>query len=149
VTVTGEKIAKPGNYMVKIGTSVMDLIGYCGGTTDDDVIFKLGGPMMGVEISDLNVPVIKGTNGVISVEPTVSEPSECIRCGRCVDSCPMELLPLYYPKYAGAGNWQGMKDKDVKDCMECGCCDYICSSKIPIRTSIKIGKKAVADMERK
>lgn len=149
VTVSGEKIAKPGNYIVKIGTPVMELVGFCGGTTDADVTFKLGGPMMGAEISDLNVPIIKGTNGIIAVEPTTSEPSECIRCGRCVDVCPMELLPLYYPKYAGASNWQGIKDKNVKDCMECGCCDYICSSKIPIRTSIKIGKKAVMEMEKK
>ncbi|MCL1835624.1 MAG: electron transport complex subunit RsxC [Oscillospiraceae bacterium] len=149
VTVTGEKIEKPGNYIVKIGTPVMELVSYCGGVTDDDVAFKLGGPMMGVAISDLNVPVLKGTNGVIAFAPEDSEPSECIRCGRCVDVCPMELYPLYFPKYAGAGNWQGVKDKNVRDCMECGCCDFICSAKIPIRDAIKLGKKEVAAMERK
>ena len=149
VTVSGEKIIKPGNYIVKIGTSVMDLVAHCGGVSDDDVTFKLGGPMMGVEISDLNVPVIKGNNGVIAVEKKESESSECIRCGRCVDVCPMELLPLYYPKYAGESNWQGAKDKSVRDCIECGCCDYICSSRIPIRASIKLGKAGVTEMERK
>ena len=149
VTVTGEKIKNPGNYIVKIGTLVRELVDYCGGITDSDITIKLGGPMMGFEISDLNVPVIKATNGVIAVEPAISEPSACIKCGRCVDVCPMELLPLYYPQYYDAQNWAGMKDKAVRDCMECGCCDYICSSKIPIRDAIKAGKKAIAEMERK
>ena len=148
VTVTGEKIKKPGNYIVKIGTSVKSLIDHCGGFSDDDVTVKLGGPMMGVEIEDLNVPVIKATNGVIATEPVLFDPEPCIRCGRCVDVCPMELLPLYYSQYAGTQNWEGMRDKAVKDCMECGCCDYICSSKIPIRDAIKIGKKAITEMER-
>jgi len=143
VTVTGEKIRNPGNYIVKIGTSVKDIIDYCGGVTDDNAIIKLGGPMMGVQIDDLNIPIIKGTNGIIAVEPPVSEPSACIRCGRCADVCPMELLPLYYPQYADKANWEGMKDKAVKDCIECGCCDYICPSKIAIRDAIKLGKKKV------
>ena len=149
VTVTGEKIKNPGNFIVKIGTPVKELVEYCGGTTDDDFIIKLGGPMMGFEIADLNVPVIKGTNGVIAIEPTVSEASACIRCGRCVDVCPMELLPLLYPQQAGRQEWEAMRDKAVKDCMECGCCDYICSSRIPIRDAIKIGKRAIAEMERR
>jgi len=148
VTVTGPKLKNPGNYIVRIGTSVKELLDHCGGVTDDDVTIKLGGPMMGFEISDLNVPVIKGTNGVIAIEPVISEPAPCIRCGRCVDVCPMELLPLYYPQYAGVSQWQAMKDKSVKDCMECGCCEVICSSKIAITTAIKLGKKAIADIER-
>ena len=149
VSVTGEKIKRPGNYIVRIGTIVKELIDYCGGLADSDVSIKLGGPMMGVGIEDLNVPIVKATNGIIAVEPAVSEAAACIRCGRCVDVCPMELFPLLYPQYAGRQNWEGMKDKAVKDCMECGCCDYICSSKIPIRDAIKIGKRAIAEMERK
>ena len=149
ITVTGPKIKKPGNFLVKIGTSVREIIDYCGGVTDGDVTIKLGGPMMGAEIENFDVPIIKGTNGIIAIEPDISEPSECIRCGRCVDVCPMELLPLYYPRYAGESKWAEMKDKSVKDCMECGCCDFICSSKIPIRLAIKIGKNAIAEMERK
>ena len=149
VTVTGEKIKKPGNFIVKIGTSVKELVDFCGGFTDDDVTVKLGGPMMGTLVEDLNVPVIKATNGVIAISPTVFEAAPCIKCGRCVDVCPMELLPLYYPQYAGRLSWDEMKNKAVKDCIECGCCDYICSSKIPIRDGIKFGKKMIAEMERK
>jgi len=140
VTVTGENVKHPGNYIVKIGTSVKDILDYCGGVADDAVI-KLGGPMMGLTPCNLNVPVIKGTNGIIAVAPDISEPSPCIRCGRCVDACPMELLPLYYPQYASKANWESMKVKDIKDCIECGCCDYICPSKIAIREAIKLGKE--------
>lgn len=144
VTVTGNKVKNPGNFIVKIGTPVSELLDCCGFENDGNTTIKLGGPMMGVEITDINVPVIKSTNGVIAVDVAVFEPSPCIRCGRCVDVCPMELLPLYYPQYAGRQNWEGMKEKAVKDCIECGCCDYICSSKIPIRDAIKYGKKMLA-----
>jgi electron transport complex protein RnfC len=149
VTVSGEKIKNPGNYMVKIGTSIKEIIDHCGGLTDADVAIKLGGPMMGAEITKLDVPVIKGTNGIIAFEPKVSAESACIRCGRCVDVCPMEILPLYFTKYAEAQNWQGMKEKNVMDCIECGCCDFVCSARFPIRASIKTGKKAVIEMGRK
>ena len=145
LTVTGKKIKNPGNFIVKVGTLVKDVVEYCGGFTDNDLAVKLGGPMMGFEIGDLDVPVIKGTNGIIAIEPDISEPSECIRCGRCYDVCPMELLPLYYPQYAGKGDWDGMNEKAVRDCIECGCCEFICSSKIPIRDSIKLGKKTLAE----
>ena len=147
VTVTGEKIRKPGNFIVKIGTPIKALVDYCGSAVDDDVIFKSGGPMMGIDLPELNVPVIKATNGVIAIEPDVSQEVSCIKCGRCVDVCPMELSPLYFSKYADAENWQGMKDKNVMDCIECRSCEYICSSKIPLVKKIKAGKNAVRGMK--
>ena len=147
VTVTGEKLKKPGNYIVKIGTNTKDLIDYCGGVTDDDVMFKAGGPMMGFVIPDTNVPIMKGSNGIIAIEPDQTEAVSCIKCGRCVDVCPMELSPLYFAKYAEEENWQGMKDKHVMDCVECRCCEYICSSKIPIVSKIKAGKAVVRGMK--
>ena len=146
-TVTGPKIKNPGNFIVKIGTNVKDLIDYCGGTTDDDVLIKMGGPMMGFAQSDLNVPMMKGSNGIIAIDTDVTEPVACIKCGRCVDVCPMELSPLYFAKYADENNAQGLKDMGVMNCVECRCCEYICSSKIPIVTKIKAGKLAVRELK--
>jgi electron transport complex protein RnfC len=154
VTVTGERIARPGNFMVKIGTSVKDIIEHCGGVVggginDAAVTVKLGGPMMGTECQNLDVPIIKGCNGIIAIETTEWESADCITCGRCVDVCPMELLPLYFPRYAAEQDWPAMNEKHVRDCIECGCCQYICSSKIPLVFSIKTGKQGIADMMRK
>ena len=146
-TITGEKIKNPGNFIIKIGTSVKDLIDYCGGFTDDDVLVKMGGPMMGFPLNTLEVPMMKGSNGIIAIEPDETKEQPCIKCGRCVDVCPMELSPLYFVKYAKDENWQGMKDMNVMDCVECRCCQYICSSKIPIINSIKAGKGAVRGMK--
>lgn len=146
-TVTGEKIKNPGNYIVKIGTSVKEMIDYCGGTIDDDVMIKMGGPMMGFELTDLNVPMMKGSNGIIAIDTDKTQAVECIKCGRCVDVCPMELSPLYFAKYADEQNWQGMKDKNVMDCVECRSCEFICSSKIPLVSKIKAGKNAIREMK--
>ena len=147
VSVTGEKIKNPGNFIVKIGTNTKDLIDYCGGVTDDNVMYKAGGPMMGFVLPDTNVPIMKGSNGIIAIEPDVTTAVECIKCGRCMDVCPMELTPLYFAKLADAEDWMGMKEKNVMDCLECRCCEYICSSKIPLVSKIKAGKAAIRGMK--
>ena len=148
VSVTGERIKKPGNYIIRIGTDVKEVIDYCGGITGgDDYIVKMGGPMMGILLPSVDVSVIKGTNGIIAIEKDESEAVACIKCGRCVDVCPMELSPLYFAKYHDEENWQGMKDKNVMDCMECRCCEYICSSKMPLLSKIKAGNAAVRGMK--
>jgi electron transport complex protein RnfC len=148
VTVTGEKIKNPGNFIVKIGTSTKALIDYCGGLTEDtDVTIKAGGPMMGFVLSDTDVPIMKGSNGIIAVETDHTVEQPCIKCGRCMDVCPMELSPLYFAKYADEQNWLEMKARNVMDCVECRCCEYICSSKIPLVTKIKAGKNAIRGMK--
>ncbi len=147
VTVTGERVKNPGNFIVKIGTNTKDLIEYCGGVTGDDVTIKAGGPMMGFLLTDTNVPIMKGSNGIIAVDTDHTVEQPCIKCGRCMDVCPMELSPLYFAKFADEENWQGMKEKNVMDCIECRCCEYICSSKIPLVTKIKAGKNAVRGMK--
>lgn len=147
VTVSGERVKQPGNFMVKIGTSTKELIDYCGGIVGEDVTLKAGGPMMGFVLSDLDVPIMKGSNGIIAVDTDHTAEQPCIKCGRCMDVCPMELSPLYFAKFADEKNWQGMKDKNVMDCIECRCCEYICSSKIPLVTKIKAGKSEVRGMK--
>lgn len=147
VSVTGERIKNPGNYMVKIGTNVQDIIDYCGGITGDNVTIKMGGPMMGATLTDTNVPIIKGSNGIIAIDTDETQEVACIRCGRCMDVCPMELAPLNFAKYVDEGNPQALLDNHIKDCFECGCCQYICSSKIPLVTKIRAGKKAIMEVK--
>lgn len=147
VTVTGAHIPNPGNFIVKIGTSVKELVDYCGGIVGDDVTVKMGGPMMGFQQEDLNVPILKGSNGIIAIDTDHSEPQECIKCGRCVDVCPMELKPLYFAKFAGTGDAASMKSYNIMDCLECRSCEYICSSKIPLVSMIKYGKSMVRGMK--
>lgn len=147
VCVTGERVRTPGNYIVKVGTSFREILDFCGGVVGDDVTVKMGGPMMGVPQTELDVPVIKAANGIIALETDHTEAQACIKCGRCADVCPMELAPLYFAKYVETGNLQGLKEQNIMDCMECRCCEYICSSKIPLVTKIREGKAAVRGMK--
>ena len=147
ITVTGDYIAKPGNFIAKIGTNMADLVETCGGITDPDATVKAGGPMMGFKQADLNVPVMKGSNGLIAINTDHAEAVECIKCGRCVDVCPMELKPLWFAKLADTQDWEGMKKLNVMDCMECRCCEHICSSKIPLISKIRAGKNAIRGMK--
>ncbi len=146
-TVTGKYIPNPGNFLVKIGTSAEDLVNYCGGITTDDCVIKAGGPMMGFPQKDVIFPIMKGSNGIITVDADNAEPNECIKCGRCVDVCPMELKPLYFFKHVGAQDFVACKEQNIMDCMECRCCEYICSSKLPLVTMIKMGKNGVRGLK--
>ncbi len=142
-TVTGKYIREPGNFVVRLGTSASALVEACGGISCEDALVKAGGPMMGFPQTTLDTPIMKGSNGIIAIEGDNAEPQECIKCGRCVDVCPMQLKPLHYFKLVGAEDWQGCKDMNIMDCMECRCCEYICSSKLPLVTMIKKGKNGV------
>ena len=144
-TVTGKYIPNPGNFIVKIGTSAAELVAHCGGISGQDVLVKAGGPMMGFPQTTLDTPIMKGSNGIIAIDNDETEVQACIKCGRCVDVCPMELKPLYFAKLAG--DPVALKEKNIMDCLECRCCEYICSSKIPLVTMIKIGKNAVRGMK--
>ena len=146
-TVTGKYIPNPGNFLVKVGTNVQDLVDYCGGVQGDDVTVKAGGPMMGFPQTTLNVPMMKGSNGIIAIDTDHSTPVECIKCGRCVDVCPMSLQPLYFARLVGEEDAAALKEKSIMDCMECRCCEFICSSKIPLVSLIKLGKNMVRGMK--
>lgn len=147
VCVTGERVRTPGNYIVKVGTSFQQILDFCGGAAGEGVTVRMGGPMMGVPQAELDVPVVKAANGVIACETDHTAAAECIKCGRCADVCPMELSPLYFAKYVDTGNLQGLKEQNIMDCIECRCCEYICSSKIPLVTKIREGKAAVRGMK--
>ncbi len=144
-TVTGPYIPNPGNFLVKIGTNAADLVAACGGIQGDDVTVKAGGPMMGFIQKSVDFPLMKGSNGIIAVDTDHSTPVECIKCGRCADVCPMSLQPLYFAQLLE--DPQALKDRSIMDCMECRCCEAICSSKIPLTTLIKLGKNAVRGMK--
>ena len=146
-TVTGKYIPNPQNFVVKIGTPAAELVAACGGISAEDVLIKAGGPMMGFPQTTLETPIMKGSNGIIAIDNDVTEPQECIKCGRCVDVCPMELKPLHYFKLVGAQDWEGCRDMNIMDCMECRCCEYICSSKLPLVTMIKMGKNGVRGLK--
>ncbi len=146
-TVTGKYIPEPKNFIVRIGTSAADLVAACGGVSCADALIKAGGPMMGFPQTTLDTPIMKGSNGIIAIDNDCAEPQECIKCGRCVDVCPMELKPLHYFKLVGAQDWQGCKDMNIMDCMECRCCEYICSSKLPLVNMIKMGKNGVRGLK--
>ena len=146
-TVTGKYIPNPKNFIVRVGTPAAALVEACGGISAEDVLVKAGGPMMGFPQTTLDTPIMKGSNGIIAIDNDTTEPNECIKCGRCVDVCPMELKPLHYFKLVGAQDWQGCKDMNIMDCMECRCCEYICSSKLPLVTMIKMGKNGVRGLK--
>lgn len=145
VTVTGQAVRKPGNFLVPIGTPFRELIEAAGGLTEDAGRVICGGPMMGFAQSDLSVPVMKATNCVLCLSDVSNVPEKpvCIRCGKCVGVCPMGLLPLYLYRYRGdaaqLGRLHGM------DCLECGCCAYTCPGRLPLVQAIRGGKQLLKE----
>jgi len=146
VTVTGPGVRRPANLIVPVGTKIRDLLEHCGGITDDarEVIF--GGPMMGSPVSNLDAPVLKGTTGIVVLTAAeVRDPAShpCIRCGRCLDACPLFLNPQILGALARAGRYDEMEEHHLADCMLCGCCAYICPSNIPLAQLFRLSKDAV------
>jgi len=143
VTVTGTAIKNPANVLVPIGTPMQDVIDLCGGITDDAARILLGGPMMGAVQKSLDVPVVKGTSGLLVLsnnEVKDFEEYSCIRCGKCVDACPLYLNPSMMGLLAKKGLWEEMLDYNVLDCFECASCSYICPSGIPLVQSFRVAK---------
>ena len=146
VTVTGRGLARPQNLIVPVGTKLNDLFAFCGGLTDDAEEVLVGGPMMGMAQSNLDVPVLKGTTGVVvlthdEVRGQVSYP--CIHCGRCLDACPMFLNPSLLGDLAKAGRYEAMTEASIGDCMLCGSCSYVCPANIPLAQLFSASKSAI------
>jgi len=148
VTVSGEAIAQPQNFIVPVGTSFHDLIEVAGGLHDKTERVISGGPMMGVSQSDLAVPIVKATNCVLCLlkdENGAAENPVCLRCGKCVAVCPMRLQPLYMYRFQKAGNVEELLRLNVLDCIECGSCAFTCPGKLPLVETFRRGKQMVRE----
>jgi len=143
ISVTGEGIKHPKNILTPIGASYADLIEHCGGLTADAVRVISGGPMMGFTVGDLTTPVTKGTSGItvlVKQDVETSQETTCIRCGKCVDSCPMNLVPTRIALASRYREWELADKYHISSCIECGCCSYVCPASIPLVQLIKTGK---------
>ncbi len=152
VTVSGEAIAKPQNFTVRIGTSFYDVIKAAGGLHDRTERVISGGPMMGTAQSDLAVPVVKATNSILCLlhdENAAAENPVCLRCGKCVGVCPMHLLPLYLYRHSLAGQTQELQRLNLLDCIECGSCAFTCPGKLPLVEQFRKGKKLLREVQGK
>ena len=148
VTISGEAIAQPQNFIVRIGTPFHDLIEVAGGLNDKTERVISGGPMMGIAQSDLSVPVIKATNSILCLlkdRNGAAENPVCLRCGKCVAVCPMRLQPLYMYRFQKAGNVEELKRLNLLDCIECGSCAFTCPGKLPLVERFRMGKQMIRE----
>ena len=146
VTVTGKSLSHPSNFLVRMGTPMSQLIDACGGMPEDTGKIIGGGPMMGKALLNAEVPICKGSSGVLLMnqqDARRSEPQPCIRCAKCVSACPMGLEPFLLSKLAEAHNWDRAEKEDVVSCIECGSCSFTCPSHRPLLDEIRLGKSTV------
>lgn len=147
VTVSGSGICEPCNFRVMLGTPFEYVIEAAGGLNEGTKKVLMGGPMMGIAQFDLSVPVVKGTSGIIALtdaELNFKSTSSCIRCGKCVQRCPMHLMPLYLNAYAAAKNADKCIEYNIMDCIECGVCTYTCQCEQHPSQNIKLMKAEIA-----
>ena len=144
ITVTGSILKSPGNFLVRLGTPLKYIIDYCGGLTELPAKIIIGGPMMGITQYNLDIPVIKGVTGVVFLskkEATLFEETPCIRCAKCVDVCPVNLVPTEIMRMVKHSRWHYLEELHASDCMECGACSFDCPSKIPLVQYVKLAKR--------
>ena len=152
ITVDGGAIAKPQNVIVPIGTPVRDIVNFCGGYAEEPDKIIIGGPMMGTAASDDSIPVFKSNNAILCLtakETYRQKDRACIRCSRCGQACPMNLVPNFIERYAERNNVGMLRTLSVSGCIECGSCAYVCPARRPLVQSIRrakqIEKKAVTE----
>jgi electron transport complex protein RnfC len=145
-TVTGKRLANPGNFLVRMGTPMSQLIEACGGMPDGDNKVLAGGPMMGKALTTTDVPICKGTNSVTILsgkDARRTEPQPCIRCAKCVSVCPMGLEPFLLATASAMHKWEKVEQEDIISCIECGSCQFTCPSHRPLLDNIRLGKSTV------
>ncbi len=143
ITISGKGINRPANLRVKIGTRLSDIVTYLGGTRPDLAKVVMGGPMMGFAISTLDIPITKTTSGILFLtedEIDTQMHSQCIRCGWCLDACPMGLAPNDIGVYVEASRAEDTAQFGVFECFECGCCSFVCPAKRPLVQFIRLAK---------
>jgi electron transport complex protein RnfC len=146
VTISGHGVRRPSNLIVPVGTKIRDILQFCGGLAPDATEIVFGGPMMGTAQPDLDTPIIKGTTGVIVLtrkETPRQQTLPCIRCGHCLDACPVFLNPSQLGMYAQVGRYEDMEAMHLADCMLCGSCSYVCPSNIPLSQMFALSKMAL------
>ncbi len=151
VTITGKSVKKPGNFLIRFGTPISDLIEAAGGLPEDTGKIIGGGPMMGKALNTIEVPVAKGTSGILIMPKEESKRRSvkpCIRCAKCVEVCPMGLEPFLLMTLAEKAMHERSEKEDVMDCIECGSCSYTCPSDRPLLDYIRLGKNQVGAMRR-
>ena len=143
ITVTGPGIERPANVLAPVGVTYGELIEHCGGLKPEAVRVLAGGPMMGFSLGELDAPVTKGTSGVTVLtarEVAKAEETTCIRCGRCVEACPINLVPSKLGVAARSEDWDLARKYHMAACIECGCCSFACPASIPLTQLIRMGK---------
>lgn len=151
LTVTGSGVRAPKNVIAPVGTPLAAVLDFCGGVTEDAAMVIVGGPMMGVAQHDLTAPLMKATSGIVVLTRTEVERREetaCLRCGTCVDACPLHLVPTRLARLSELGRDEDAESLGVTVCMECGTCAYACPANIPLVQWIRLGKKRVQEMQR-
>ncbi len=151
MTVTGASVARPGNYNVRFGTPLTQVVNLAGGIPEDTGKIIGGGPMMGRAMNNIDMPTNKRVSGLLFLRESESrrvEPENCIRCGKCVTACPMGLEPYLLSKQAQLQMWDEMEQHDVMDCIDCGCCLFTCPSHRPLLDYIRMGKATVGGIIR-
>ena len=145
-TVTGKQLAKPGNFLVRMGTPMSQLIDLCGGMPEGENKLLAGGPMMGRSLMTTDVPVCKGTNSItiLTGDDARRQPAQpCIRCAKCVEACPMGLEPYLLAKLSARHFYDRAEQEDIVSCISCGSCQFTCPSHRPLLDNISLGKAAV------
>ena len=151
MTVTGKSLAKPGNYSVRFGTPLSDVVALAGGVPEDTGKIIGGGPMMGRAVNNIDMPANKRVSGLLFLpedESHRTEPENCIRCAKCVSACPMGLEPYLLAKQAEKQMWDDMEKHSIMDCIECGCCMFTCPSHRPLLDYVRMGKATVGGIIR-
>ncbi|MBI1937443.1 MAG: electron transport complex subunit RsxC [Ignavibacteriales bacterium] len=151
ITVSGFGINNPKNVIANVGTPLGDILDFCGGVKDDAVKVVVGGPMMGIAQYDFSAPVMKATSGILVLtekEINDNKQTPCLRCGKCVDACPLNLIPTKLARLSSLEKFEEAEQLDITVCMECGTCTYTCPANIPLVQWIRFGKQRVMTLQR-